>query len=226
MDDSTFRAFMKDRNFLQSILPISDEFNTILQRVFEVNPYRRVGLEELRELIVRCPRFTTQESAHSTSAPATPPYSPVLEKPLDSPSSVIVHSNGAYETVPHLDLSSAQQQQPYHLHNHQHQHLHHHHPGSPEFLTHPAAAAMFSPSPDSEPTLYTPPPPPPPPQQSKSPVVSSTPTTTTATATATTSTPTMGYSGPFFGNLPSFGGRCGQMFANFNMPTHAWASTF
>lgn len=176
MDDSTFRAYMKDRNFLQSILPISDEFNGILQRIFEVNPYRRIGLEELRELIVRCPRFTTQESSNPTSAPATPPYSPV-EKPLDS---VVV--NGAYETVPHLDLSA----QPYHS-------------TTPDFLPH---QAMFTPPASGpctpQPTLYTP--------QPKSFV------------------PPM-YSGPFFGNLPSFG-RCGQMFANFNMPTHAWASTF
>ncbi|KAI5360461.1 Putative serine/threonine-protein kinase, active [Septoria linicola] len=177
MDDSTFRAFMKDRNFLQSILPITDEFNVILQRIFDVNPYRRVGLDELHDLIIRCPRMTTRESSNPASAPATPPYSPV-EKAMEN---VII--NGAYEPVPHLDLSA----QTYPT-------------ASPGFLVHhpgmytPPASGPCTP----QPTLYTP--------QPKSVV------------------PPM-YSGPFFGNLPSIG-RCGQMFANFNMPTHAWASTF
>jgi len=81
MDDSTFRAFMKDRSFLQSILPITDDFNEILQRIFDVNPYRRIGLEELRNMIFHCPRFTTQEASNPTSAPATPRTAPWWKRP-------------------------------------------------------------------------------------------------------------------------------------------------
>ncbi|CAK1359818.1 unnamed protein product [Cercospora beticola] len=178
MDDPTFRAYMKDRNFLQSILPITDEFNAILQRIFEVNPYRRIGLDELRELMVRCPRLTTQESSNAISAPATPPYSPV-EKAVDT-----TFVNGAYEPVPHLDLSAQPCMAP------NQEYLHHQ-----SALYTPPSSGPCTP----QPTIYTP--------QPKSTVHSM-------------------YTGPFFGNLPTFGGRCGQMFANLNMPSHAWASTF
>ena len=80
MDDSTFRAFMRNRNFLQSILPISEGLNAILQRIFEVDPKQRISLGELRQLILNCPQLS-QDS--NVSLPPSPLYSPV-EKPVDS----------------------------------------------------------------------------------------------------------------------------------------------
>ncbi|KXT10735.1 hypothetical protein AC579_2734 [Pseudocercospora musae] len=141
MDDSTFRAFMKDRNFLQTILPISDDLNCILQRVFEINPQRRITIGELRDVIMRCPRLTTQGSSIPSSAPATPPYSPV-EKPLDSP--LAMANGGAYEPVPRLDLPAQQYPSP---------------TPSPDFsqphmLFTPPASGHCTP----QPTLYTSPP--------------------------------------------------------------------
>ncbi|TKA71759.1 hypothetical protein B0A55_08585 [Friedmanniomyces simplex] len=85
MDDSTFKAFRRDRNFLQTILPISDELNFILQRIFEVDPWRRVSMTELRDLIVCCSSFT--RASTGPGVPPTPPYSPVqeaMEVPLDT----------------------------------------------------------------------------------------------------------------------------------------------
>lgn len=82
MDDSTFKAYMKDKNFLQTILPISDELDYILRRIFEVNPQHRVSIPELRELIVRCSRLTQGSSA--ATSPLTPPYTPV-DTLVDSP---------------------------------------------------------------------------------------------------------------------------------------------
>ena len=58
IEDSTFRAFLKDPNFLCSILPISVELNSILRRVFDSDPNQRISLPELRDLIVTCPRLT------------------------------------------------------------------------------------------------------------------------------------------------------------------------
>jgi serine/threonine protein kinase len=69
-EDSTFRAFLKDPSFLGSILPISLELNTILQRIFECDPRQRITLDELRDLIIACPRFTT--NSYNTYPP-TPP---------------------------------------------------------------------------------------------------------------------------------------------------------
>ncbi|KAF2730803.1 kinase-like protein [Polyplosphaeria fusca] len=75
-EDSTFRAYMKDSKFLRSILPLSPELDSILKRVFEFNPAKRITIPELRDLILRCPRFTTTKSAAPTPLPS-PPFSPV-----------------------------------------------------------------------------------------------------------------------------------------------------
>jgi serine/threonine protein kinase len=75
-DDSTFRAYMKDPKFLRSILPVSAELDNILRRIFEFNPARRATIPELREMIMRCPRFTASKSAAPTPLPS-PPFSPV-----------------------------------------------------------------------------------------------------------------------------------------------------
>lgn len=74
-EDSTFRAFLRDRTFLKSILPLSPELNAILSRIFEPDPSKRITLPELRELILSCDRFTTFSPV--PSQPLTPPYSPM-----------------------------------------------------------------------------------------------------------------------------------------------------
>jgi len=63
---------MKDSKFLRSILPLSPELDSILRRVFEFNPSKRIRIPELRELILRCPRFTTTKSAAPTPLPSPP----------------------------------------------------------------------------------------------------------------------------------------------------------
>lgn len=75
-DDSTFRAYMKDPKFLRSILPVSPELDSILKRIFEFNPAQRITIAELRDLILRCPRFTETKSATPTSLPS-PTFHPV-----------------------------------------------------------------------------------------------------------------------------------------------------
>jgi serine/threonine protein kinase len=72
-EDSTFRAFLKDSDFLSTILPISSELNDILRRVFECDPRRRISLQDLRDLIVACPRMTT---TGYNNLPPSPPQSP------------------------------------------------------------------------------------------------------------------------------------------------------
>jgi serine/threonine protein kinase len=81
-EDSTFRAFLRDPGFLASILPISPELNTILQYVFESDPRHRIGLDELRALILACPRFTTT-GYDEPSSPLASIYDFVT--PADSP---------------------------------------------------------------------------------------------------------------------------------------------
>src|SRR5205814_7782148 len=74
-EDSTFRAFLRNRTFLKSILPLSSELNTILSRIFEPDPSKRITLPELKELILSCDRFTTFSPI--PSQPTTPPYTPM-----------------------------------------------------------------------------------------------------------------------------------------------------
>ena len=69
IEDSTFKAYLKNPKFLSSILPLSPELDSILRRIFECDPRRRISIPELRNMILRCSRFTTR----AAQAPATPP---------------------------------------------------------------------------------------------------------------------------------------------------------
>lgn len=73
-EDSTYRAFTRHPGFLKTILPLSDELNDILGRIFTRNPEQRITLPELREKIAACSSFT-QQTATSPLVP-TPPASP------------------------------------------------------------------------------------------------------------------------------------------------------
>jgi len=95
-EDSTFRAFMRDRAFLKSILPLSSELNGILGRVFEPDPSKRITLTELRELILSCDKFTTFPQA--SSSPATPPYSPM---DCSAPAYEVYQQHEIVSPIPH-----------------------------------------------------------------------------------------------------------------------------
>ncbi|KAJ9190752.1 hypothetical protein DTO166G4_921 [Paecilomyces variotii] len=69
-EDSTFRAFLKDPEFLRTILPLTPELNYILRRIFECDPVKRITIPELRTLIMECPAFTT--TSYSSCVPAGP----------------------------------------------------------------------------------------------------------------------------------------------------------
>lgn len=103
IEDSTFRAYLKNPKFLSSILPLSRELDSILRRIFECDPRRRISIPELRNLIVRCPRFTTRPAA----CPPTPPpevhyvQDPIFEAAPDS-----VNSFRQYPTAPYTPVSS------------------------------------------------------------------------------------------------------------------------
>lgn len=58
LEDENFRAFLFDPNFLHNLLLISSELNSILKRIFCIDPAQRITLYELRERIVNCKYFT------------------------------------------------------------------------------------------------------------------------------------------------------------------------
>jgi serine/threonine protein kinase len=72
-EDSTYRAYTRSQDFLKTILPLTDELNDILGRIFTRNPDQRITLAELRTKILACPQFTI---------PAMPATN--IESPQDS----------------------------------------------------------------------------------------------------------------------------------------------
>jgi len=77
-EDSTYRAFTRSQGFLKTILPLSDELNDILSRIFTPNPEQRITLPELKARILSCTRFT-EAPAMAISTPATSPEATICE---------------------------------------------------------------------------------------------------------------------------------------------------
>jgi len=96
-EDTTFRAYLKDPEFLRSILPVSPELNVILHRIFECDPYKRISISELRQLILECPRFTMP-------APTTIPVATPASKPEVLPG----YAYYGYGPSPQVELLNAQ----------------------------------------------------------------------------------------------------------------------
>jgi len=82
IEDSTFRAYLKNPKFLSSILPLSPELDSILRRIFECDPRRRISISELRDLVLRCPRFTNRSNLAPPTPPEDVPY--VTDAPYDT----------------------------------------------------------------------------------------------------------------------------------------------
>ncbi|KAG0244966.1 hypothetical protein BGX31_008317 [Mortierella sp. GBA43] len=57
--DDTFCAYVQNNNFLQSILPMSNELNEIIKAVFCLDPKSRITLPEFAERVQACASFTT-----------------------------------------------------------------------------------------------------------------------------------------------------------------------
>ena len=103
IDDSTFRAYLKNPRFLSSILPLSPELDSILRRIFECDPRRRISIPELRDLIVKCPRFTTR----LTTMPITPPPESDCDSNVVFEASLeVANPFHQYPTAPHTPASS------------------------------------------------------------------------------------------------------------------------
>lgn len=69
--DETFAAFVLNNDFLQTILPMSDELNEIIKSVFCLNPRKRLSLPEFARRVQGCSSFTTggENPSHPSSSP-------------------------------------------------------------------------------------------------------------------------------------------------------------
>ncbi|CAJ0854885.1 13415_t:CDS:2 [Entrophospora sp. SA101] len=59
--DETFSVFLRDPDFLKTILPLTNELNGILKEIFSLDPDRRISLDDLRDRVLACRKFTTSE---------------------------------------------------------------------------------------------------------------------------------------------------------------------
>ncbi|KAJ4478230.1 serine/threonine protein kinase, negative regulator of sexual conjugation and meiosis [Lentinula aciculospora] len=59
--DDCFSAFLYNRDFLRSVLPISDQANLILKRIFHLNPLNRISIPDLRREILNVDTFFMSE---------------------------------------------------------------------------------------------------------------------------------------------------------------------
>ncbi|KAI1470096.1 kinase-like domain-containing protein [Daldinia caldariorum] len=107
-EDSTYRAYTRSQDFLRTILPLSDDLNNILGRIFTRNPDHRITLPELRNSILACSRFTISPTAPAPQALPTPPNSPgpieyvdceeAIAEDFDSPPSPTASDSDAEST--------------------------------------------------------------------------------------------------------------------------------
>lgn len=107
--DDTFRAYLSDPNFLRKILPVSPELNSLLKRIFTLNPQKRITLSELREAIEDIPAFTMSEeellTAHA-AARKVAVQQQTAQSPRPKPRVVIAPPTPIIVTSPSLRSNS------------------------------------------------------------------------------------------------------------------------
>jgi len=81
--DSTYRAFARNPAFLKSILPVTDELNDILARIFNPSPEYRITISELRDRIMACSRLTVIPGSVVPTPPTSPEYASFPEEAID-----------------------------------------------------------------------------------------------------------------------------------------------
>ncbi|PLB43821.1 kinase-like protein, partial [Aspergillus steynii IBT 23096] len=60
VEDATYKAYLEGPGFLRTILPLSNDIMRFLNRVFESDASKRIGILELRDWVYRCPCFTVE----------------------------------------------------------------------------------------------------------------------------------------------------------------------
>lgn len=105
-EDPTFRAYNSNPSFLRSILPLSRELDSILRRIFEPDPRKRITTPELRSLIINCTRFTTCPLTLSTTPPTPPPEMQYNQEASYESFTDSVNPFHQYPTVPYTPSPS------------------------------------------------------------------------------------------------------------------------
>ncbi|KAG1290881.1 hypothetical protein G6F66_008273 [Rhizopus arrhizus] len=93
LEDETYCAFLQDPNLLLKILPISNELNHILKRIFCLDPLKRITLDELY--------LRTQHCTYFTRTPEVTQYESMLAKRKTAKLAKIqIHAKAINEFLP------------------------------------------------------------------------------------------------------------------------------
>ncbi|KAJ6437900.1 cation transporter-like protein [Purpureocillium lavendulum] len=74
--DPTYRKFTQCRDFLKTILPLTDEFNNILSDIFNPDPELRITIPKLRSRIMECTRLTIPATTTTSLPTSDTPHIP------------------------------------------------------------------------------------------------------------------------------------------------------
>lgn len=91
---------MEDRHFLKSILPLSDELNDILGMIFELDPTRRIKLDELMQRILNCHQFTKPQVPATTYTNSAAYEVPLSQSSTISDEGSMISDHSDDSTVP------------------------------------------------------------------------------------------------------------------------------
>ncbi|KAG0224850.1 hypothetical protein BGW42_004833 [Actinomortierella wolfii] len=91
--DETFSTYVTNNNFLQTILPMTDEMNEIVKSVFCLNPKKRITLPELARRVQACSAFTTVDFHPASPPPRQVPVASHPSYPLSQSCSTDGHAD-------------------------------------------------------------------------------------------------------------------------------------
>lgn len=95
VEDSTYKAFTRNRDFLKTILPLSDELNDILGMIFERNPEDRITVSELKRRIIECSFFSAPPQHLLPASPTSSRCPAVVEYESLSDEETIMSDEGS-----------------------------------------------------------------------------------------------------------------------------------
>ena len=100
-EDDCFSAYLRDDNFLLQVLPISEGVNTILKRIFTINPLRRMTLSEIRRDILKLTTFFVDQVPPVTDPRAVKPIThlPSPAKPTSSKDTLFSSGNSSTDSL-------------------------------------------------------------------------------------------------------------------------------
>ncbi|WBW72088.1 serine/threonine protein kinase Ran1/Pat1 [Schizosaccharomyces osmophilus] len=102
--DGTYRSYVQNPSTLLTILPISRELNSLLNRIFDRNPKTRIGLLELSTVVSNCKTFTRRMRPAPLVSSKYLAYQRQQQQEIRNLQESNGYVNSAYASNPHIGL--------------------------------------------------------------------------------------------------------------------------